>query len=106
MTTPNISTLTDLGTLTYQPGIAQALTSLGSAMADPTRGAITQTVKNLQNQSTGLNNQIAFYAGIVSQQQRMLLNKYANLEQTLGNLKNQSSALSSQLSQLAANGLP
>jgi len=106
VTVPNITTLTDLGTIAYQPGIAQALTSLGSAMSDPTSGAITQTVKNLQSQSTGLNNQIAFYAGIVNQQQRMLLNKYANLEQTLGNLKNQSTALSGQLTQLASNGLP
>jgi len=105
VTTPNISTLTDLGSLTYQSGIAQSLTSLASTMSDPTRGEITQTVKSLQSQSTGLNSQIAFYANIVSQEQKMLLNQYATLEQTIGTLKNQSSALTAELAQITSNGL-
>jgi flagellar hook-associated protein 2 len=104
VTTPNISTLTDLGSVTYQPGIAQSLTSLASTMSDPTRGEITQTVKSLQNQSTGLNTQIAFYANIVSQEQQMLLNQFANLEETIGTLKNQGNALSGELAQISANG--
>ncbi len=104
VTTPGISSLTDLGTLTYQPGIAQSLTSLASAMSDPSKGEITQTVKNLQSQSTDLNSQIAFYAGIVSQEQTMLLKQFASLEQTLGTLKNQGSALTSELAQISANG--
>jgi flagellar hook-associated protein 2 len=104
VTTPGISTLTDLGSLTYQPGIAQSLTSLASAMSDPTKGEITQTVQNLQSQSTGLNSQIAFYANIVSQEQKMLLNQYATLEETIGNLKNQGSALTAELAQISSNG--
>jgi len=84
VTTPNISTLTDLGSLSYQPGIAQSLTSLASAMSDPTKGELTQTVKNLQSQSSGLTSQIDFYANIVSQEQTMLQSRYANLEQTIG----------------------
>jgi flagellar hook-associated protein 2 len=104
VTTPNISSLTDLGSLNYQPGIAQSLTSLASAMSDPTQGEITQTVKSLQGQSTGLNSQIAFYANIVSQEQTMLLNQYANLEETIGTLKNQGSALTAELAQISANG--
>ena len=58
------------GPLSYEPGIAQSLSSLATAMSDPTQGAITQTVQNIQNQSTGLNSQIAFYASIVSQEQK------------------------------------
>jgi flagellar hook-associated protein 2 len=104
VTTPNISSLTDLGTFSYQPGIAQALSSLASTMSDPTQGEITQTVQNIQNQSTGLNSQIAFYASIVSQEQKSLLNQYATLEETLGTLKNQSSALTAELAQMSANG--
>ena len=104
VTTPNISTLTDLGSLTYQPGIAQSLTSLANAMSDPTTGEITQTVQNMQSQSTGLNSQIAFYANIVNQEQKMLLNQYANLEETIGTLKNQSSALTAELAQISSNG--
>jgi flagellar hook-associated protein 2 len=104
VTTPGISTLTDLGSLTYQPGIAQSLTSLASTMSDPTKGEITKTVQNLQSQSTGLNSQIAFYANIVSQEQKMLLNQYATLEETIGTLKNQGSALTAELAQISANG--
>ncbi len=104
VTTPNISSLTDLGSLTYQPGIAQSLSTLATAMSDPTKGEITQTVQNMQSQSTGLNSQIAFYANIVSQEQKMLLNQYANLEETIGTLKNQGSALTAELSQISANG--
>jgi flagellar hook-associated protein 2 len=104
VTTPNISSLTDLGSLTYQPGIAQSLTSLASAMSDPTQGEITQTVKSMQEQSTGLNSQIAFYANIVSHEQTMLLNQYATLEETIGTLKNQGSALTAELAQISANG--
>ncbi len=100
VTTPSISTLTDLGSLSYQPGIAQSLSSLASSLSDPTTGSITQTISNLQDQSSGLNSQIAFYANIVSQEQKMLLNQYATLEQTLGTLKNQSSALTAELAQL------
>jgi len=100
VTTPNISTLTNLGSLSYQPGIAQSLSSLASSLSDPTTGSITQTISNLQDQSSGLNSQIAFYANIVSQEQKMLLNQYATLEQTLGTLKNQSSALTAELAQL------
>jgi len=73
-------------------------------MSDPTKGEITQTVKSLQSQSTDLNSQIAFYAGIVSQEQTTLLKQYASLEQTLGTLKNQGSALTSELAQISANG--
>jgi flagellar capping protein FliD len=104
VTTPNLSTLTDLGSLNYQPGIAQSLTSLASAMSDPTQGEITQTVKSMQAQSTGLNSQISFYANIVSQEQTMLLNQYATLEETIGTLKNQGSALTAELAQISSNG--
>jgi flagellar hook-associated protein 2 len=104
VTTPGISTLTDLGSLSYQPGLAQSLSSLASAMSDPTEGEITQTIKSMQSQSTGLNSQIAFYAAIVSREQTSLLNQYANLEETIGTLKNQSTALTGELAQIAANG--
>jgi flagellar hook-associated protein 2 len=104
VTTPGISSLTDLGSLTYQPGIAQSLASLASAMSDPTQGEITQTIKSMQSQSTGLNSQISFYASIVSREQTSLLNEYANLEETIGTLKNQSSALTGELAQISANG--
>ena len=71
---PNISSLTDLGSLSYQPGHRPVAHLAGRRPCPiPTQGEITQTVQNIQNQSTGLNSQIAFYANIVSQEQKMLL---------------------------------
>jgi len=71
--------------------------------AAPDHDVIDRRIKNLQDQSTGLNSQIAFYANIVAQEQKMLLGQFANLEQVMGTLKNQSSALAGELAQIAAN---
>ena len=74
-------------------------------MSDPTQGEITQTIKSMQTQSTGLNSQISFYASIVSQEQTGLLRRSTpTLEETIGTLKNQSSALTAELAQISANG--
>jgi len=100
VTATGITSPTDMGSFTYTPGLAQAVASLSSAMSDPVKGEVTHTVQGLQTQSTGLTSQIAFYASIVSQEQKMLQNQYANLETQLGTLKNQSSALSSALAGL------
>ena len=100
VTTPGISTLTNLGTITYAPGIAQSLDSMTSGLSDPIKGSITQTISNIQSQSSDLNSQITFYANIVSQEQQTLLKQFATLEETLGTLKNQSSTLAAQLAQL------
>jgi len=100
VTATGITSPTDLGSFTYTPGVAQAVASLSSAMADPVDGELTQTVKNLQTQSTGLNTQINFYAQIVAQQQKLYMAEFASLESQLGALKNQSSELASQLAQL------
>lgn len=58
----------------------------------------------MQNQSAALTPQIQMYQRIVSQEQQMLSNKYANMESVLGTLKNQSSALTGELASIAANG--
>lgn len=102
VTTTGVSSTTDLGSFTYTPGLAQSLATVASAMSDPTSGEITQTIKNMQAQSTGLNTQIQFYASIVSQQQKILMAQYATLEATIGSLKNQSSSLASQLAGLSS----
>jgi len=103
VTTPGITSATDLGQFSYVPGIAQSLSTLSTAMADPTKGSITQTIKGLQTQSLGLNSQIAMYAGIVTQEQTLLTNQYAKLDATLSSLTNQGTTLTAELAQLAAN---
>lgn len=104
VTASGITSSTNLGSLTYAPGLAQALASVAGAMADPVNGAITQTVQGLQNQSASLTPQIIMYQRIVSQQQQMLTTKYANMEATLGTLNSQSSALAGELASIAKNG--
>lgn len=105
ITATGITAPTNLGTYTYSPGVAQALTSVSSAMSDPVSGVLTETIKGLQNQSASLTPQINFYSNIVNQQQKLLMAQYATMESTLGSLKNQSSALSSQLAGLSTTGL-
>ena len=104
VTTPGVTSSTSLGTFTYQPGLAQVLSTIGKAMADPVSGAITQTVQGLQSQVQSIAPQISMYQQIVDQQQKLLMAKYATMEATLGGLKNQSSSLASQLAQIKANG--
>ncbi|MGC8513160.1 MAG: flagellar filament capping protein FliD [Acidimicrobiales bacterium] len=104
VTASGITSSTNLGSLTYTPGLAQALATVANSMANPVTGAITQTVQSMQNQSAALTPQIQMYQNIVSQEQQMLANKYANMEATLGTLKNQSSALAGELASIAANG--
>jgi flagellar hook-associated protein 2 len=104
VTATGITSSTSLGSLTYAPGLAQALASVASAMADPVNGAITQTVRGMQSQSSALSPQIQMYQRIVTQQQQLLTNKYASMEGILGTLKNQSSALAGELASIAKNG--
>lgn len=104
VTASGITSSTNIGSLTYTPGLAQALASVANSMANPVSGAITQTIQSMQNQSAALTPQIQMYQNIVSQEQQMLSNKYANMEATLGTLKNQSSALAGELASIAANG--
>ncbi len=104
VTTPAITSPTNLGSMTYTPGLAQVLSTISSQMSDPVNGEITQTVKGMQQQSVALNPQIQMYQQIVTQQQQMLMAKYATMEATLGTLKNQSAALASALAKIAAGG--
>ena len=99
-----IASSTSLGSLTYTPGLAQALASVASSMSDPVNGVITNTVQSLQNQSASLTPQIQMYQRIVAQQQQMLTNKYASMETILGSLQSQSSALAGELASIAKNG--
>ncbi|HWE56915.1 MAG TPA: flagellar filament capping protein FliD, partial [Acidimicrobiales bacterium] len=104
VTASGINSATDLGSFSYQPGLAQVLGSLADAMANPVSGAITTTVQSMQTQSINLNPQIAMYNQIVQSQQKILMAKYATMESNLESLKNQSSSLTSELASITANG--
>jgi flagellar hook-associated protein 2 len=104
VTTPGITSATDLGTYSYTPGIAQALASFSNSMSAPVTGAISQTITGMQSQSARLTPQINWYSSIVSQQQQLLMAQYATMEENLGTIKNQASSLTSELAGITANG--
>jgi flagellar hook-associated protein 2 len=104
VTASGISSPTSLGTFSYTPGLAQVMSSVADAMSKPVSGSITQTVSNLQQQSTSITPQIQMYQQIVNREQQLLMAKYATMESVLGSLKNQSSALAGELATIQANG--
>jgi len=100
VTTPGITSSTNLGTFTYSPGIAQALSSLASSMSNAVNGQLTDTIDNLQQQSQGLTNQIDFYQQIAAEEHQLLTQQFSQLQVTLEKLQNQSTSLSSALAGL------
>jgi flagellar hook-associated protein 2 len=96
-----ITSSTDLGTFNYQPGIAQSLNSLTTAMSSPVNGAITLAAQGLTTQASSMNTEISFDQQLAAAEQKSLQAEYSQLEVTLGTIKNQSSALSSALSALS-----
>jgi flagellar hook-associated protein 2 len=96
-----ITTPTDLGTFNYQPGIAQSLNSLTTAMSSPLNGAITLAAQGLTNQATSMNTEISFDQTLAAAEQKSLQAEFSQLEVTLGSIKSQSSALASALSSLS-----
>ncbi len=95
-----ITTPTDLGNFNYQPGIAQSLNSLTTAMSSPLNGAITLAAEGLTTQATSMNTEISFDQALAAAEQKSLQAEFSQLEVTLGSIKNQSSALSSALASL------
>jgi|SRR5579875_652177 len=91
-----ISSATTIGSYTYSPGVAQALSSLASNLTSPI-GAVSSEVNNLQQQSLSLNPEIAMYQQMASEEQAMLEAQFSQLDATLASLEQQSSYLASAL---------
>lgn len=100
VTASGITSATTIGTYTYAPGLAAQISSLATAETGPLSGQLTTTVTSLQQQSSGLDPQIAFYQSMVAQERKSLEATFSQLEAQLGLLKNQGSALSSAINQL------
>ncbi|MCL4422086.1 MAG: flagellar filament capping protein FliD [Actinobacteria bacterium] len=104
VSTPGITSATTVGTFSYVPGLAQALSSLASQATTPTTGSVSSEIASLQSQSSALNPQIAFYTQFADQERQALQQQYSQLEVTITSLENQSQELSSALAGLSANG--
>jgi flagellar hook-associated protein 2 len=100
VTATGITTPTDLGTLTYSPGVAQQLVSAASLATNPTTGTLTTTINGINAEATGLNPQIANLQALETSQQDVLQKEFSNMETTLGQLKSESSSLASAISGL------
>jgi flagellar hook-associated protein 2 len=100
VTTAGITSTTDLGSLTYSPGLAQQLQSLANGASNASSGDLTSAISGLSTQATSLNSQISNYQQLESSQQTLLQNEFAQMETKLGSLKNESSAISSQIDSL------
>ena len=100
VTLPATGTYPVSGAINYVPGIGQQLASNANAATSSINGSLTETIQNLNQQSTGLNPQISFYQNILDQERQLLSSQFAQMEVTLGSLKNQSSELSAAIAQL------
>ncbi len=101
VTAPGITSSTNIGTFQYEPGIAQQISNFAQGMSSAPGGVVTQAIKGLQNESTGLDPQISYYASLAAEQKQMLEQQFSQLEVQLGTLKSEGSALSQ-----FVNGLP
>lgn len=104
VTTPGVTSTTDLGQFTYTPGIAQQLVTLASEMTTSGSGALASEVSGLKAEATGLNTSIANYQALEASQQKVLQSEFTQMETTLGSLKNESSTITGALASIAANG--
>jgi hypothetical protein len=100
ITTPSTLTYPISTNVTYVQGLGQQLSSQMYNASNPVNGSVTTTVQNLQQQSTGLNPQIAFYQQIVAQEKKTLEAQFSQMQATIGSLENQGSMLSASLAQL------
>lgn len=100
VTALGITSTTDLGTLTYSPGVAQQLVSAANTATNVTTGTLTTTIKSITAQATGLNPQITSLQALESSQQSVLQKEFSTMETTLGTLKSESSSIASAISSL------
>lgn len=105
VSTPGVSSATDLGSYDYSPGVAQSLASLAAATVLPDSGEVATSIAALQDTSKSLGSQITIDQQLVAQQETALTQEYTNLETTLTSLKSESSFLSSTFGSSTAGNL-
>lgn len=83
----------NLGTVTYQPGIAQSLATAASNAADPAVGLFTQAIAGVNQEVTSLTSQIQAWNPILAEQQSALAQEYTAMETALATLKSTQQAV-------------
>jgi flagellar hook-associated protein 2 len=88
----------NLGTFTYEPGVAQRIQTAGSGATDLVTGYITSSETNLKAQIKFVDDQVDQMELRVTAYETMIRAQWAALESTISTMKSQSSFLSSQIS--------
>ena len=94
------TTLGDLGTFNYNPGIAQRVSTAVTSATDAVTGSITTAQTTLNTQITTLNQQISDMEQQIAQYQTTLQNEFDNMETVIAGLKATGSSLTSALAGL------
>ena len=100
VTASGITSATNIGTFTYQPGLAGSLGSYAYQTSNPVNGVITDTINNLQAQSSSLSQEAASYDPVIAAAYQSYLNEFANMESELAALKAQGNWLTSAIAGL------
>lgn len=100
VTASGITSATNIGTFTYQPGIAGSFGFVGNQASAPVTGSLTTTISNLQGQISQLQQQYASYTPMIQSEQQMLQQEFDQMEATLGSLQNEGSYLQAQITKL------
>ncbi|MGA3217488.1 MAG: flagellar filament capping protein FliD [Acidimicrobiales bacterium] len=87
------------GTISYQPGIAQALATAAYAAGNPGTGTLTNAISGEQSQMSDLSTQISDWNPILQEKQTQLENQYNAMETTLAALKTTQNALTEYFNQ-------
>jgi flagellar hook-associated protein 2 len=90
-------------TVTYQPGIAQALAAAAYTAANPGTGSLANAVTGQQSEMNDLATQIANWNPVLQEQQTQLQTEYDAMEATLASLKTTQNALNEYFNQAASN---
>ncbi len=93
ITTPGITSPTVLGTVDYEPGMAQGLANLAEQSTISPSGQIADTISGLKSTLSNVTGEIALQQQLVSTQQATLTQEFTHLEQTLAQLSSESQFL-------------
>jgi flagellar hook-associated protein 2 len=81
------------GTISYQPGIAQALASVAYAAGNPANGTLVNAIAGSQSNISTLNTEISSWNPILQEQETQLTDQYTAMETSLASLKTTQSYL-------------
>lgn len=90
-----------LGSLTYAPGVAQRLDSVGYRAVDTVSGTITSAIAGRRTENTDIGDQVAAWDLRLQLRRSALQHQFTSLEKALGTLKSQSTWLAGQLAGLS-----